>query len=346
MILPFMIRLRAIQRFAAAPKRKTKLRFSALAAAVCLSMASSFGGAVGQEFPSRTVRIIVPFPAGGVPDILARILAQGLSEKWGHAVVVENRAGANTNLGAAHVARSAPDGYTLLFTTDGTFILNPILYANLPYSMSDLSPVTLVASSAHALAVAKTLPVKSVDEFVALAKQKPQQLSYGTSGPASIQRIAMELFSRTKGIELLHVPYKGSGETMTALVAGDISATINGGINIFPLKDDGSIKPLAVATVTRSRFAPELPTMQEAGVPGFSSQGLSGLFAPAGTPAEIRNKLHSDVVSLLARPAVKQALEKSFFEIQGKNADEFRDIIRIESEKWRRVITEASIKIE
>lgn len=340
----FLLLLRPVPRLIATSRGWSKRHILPLI--MCLAAALGPGAAVAQEYPTRTVRLVVPFPAGGVPDILARILAQGLSEKWGQAVIVENRAGANTNLGAAHVARSAPDGYTLLFTTDGTFILNPILYANLPYSMNDLSPVTLVASSAHALAVSKALPVKSVSEFVDLAKQKPQQLSYGTSGPASIQRIAMELFSRTKGIELLHVPYKGSGETMTALIAGEISATMNGGINIFPLKDDGSIRPLAVATATRSRFAPELPTMQEAGVAGFSSQGMSGLFAPAGTPAEIRNKLHTDVVSMLARADVKQALEKSFFEIQGKNADEFRDIIRIESEKWRRVITEANIKIE
>ena len=303
-------------------------------------------GAFALDYPTRTVRIVVPFPAGGVPDILCRILAQALTEKWGQPVVVENRGGGNTTIGTTSVIRSAPDGYTLLFTTDGTFILNPILYATLPYSVDDLAPVTLVASSAHAFAVNKGIPVQSVREFVALAKAKPNGFSYGTSGPGSIQRIAMELFGRTMGVELLHIPYKGSGETMTALIAGDISATINGAFNILPLMGSGSIKALAISTTTRSRFAPDLPTMREAGVPGFSSQGMSGLFAPTGVPPEIRNKIHDDVVALLQRPDIRQALDKNFFEVQGKNGQEFRAIIREETEKWRRVITEAKIKIE
>jgi tripartite-type tricarboxylate transporter receptor subunit TctC len=302
--------------------------------------------AAALDFPSHTVRIVVPFQAGGVPDVLARILAQGLSEKWGQPVIVENRAGGNTNLGAAFVSRSAPDGYTMLFTTDGTFILNPILYATLPYSMDELAPVTMVATSAHAFAVNKDVPVNSVQEFVALAKKKPGVLSYGSTGPGSIQRIAMELFSRTEGVDMLHVPYKSSGETMTALVAGQITATINGAFNILPLKDSGTIKALAITTASRSRFAPDLPTMQEAGVQGFSSQGISGMFVPAHVPIEVRNKIHSDIVELLQRPDVKQALDKNYFELQGKNADEFRKVIEAEGNKWRRVITAANIKIE
>jgi tripartite-type tricarboxylate transporter receptor subunit TctC len=332
-------------RLPAEPLPARRLKYLAVLAA-CLLATPMTDSAAALDYPVRTVRIVVPFPAGGVPDVLCRILAQGLTEKWGQPVVVENRGGANTSLGAAFVSRSAPDGYTLLFTTDGTFILNPLLYSNLPYSMGDLTPVSLVASSAHALAVNKDVPVQSVKEFVELAKKKPNGFSYGTSGPGSIQRIAMELFSRTESIELLHVPYKGSGETMTALLAGDINATINGAFNILPLRGDGSVKALAITTTTRSRFAPDLPTMQEAGVRGFSSQGLSGLFAPAGTPSEIMSKLHNDIVDLLKRPEVKQALDKNFFEVQGKDGDEFQKIIREETEKWRRVITEAKIKID
>ncbi len=317
---------------------------SALLAAQLILAASE--NAAALDFPSRMVRIVVPFPAGGVPDILARILAQGLSEKWGHPVIVENKAGGNTNIGATFVSRSAPDGYTLLFTTDGTFILNPILYSTLPYSMDDLAPITLVATSAHAFAVDKTLPVNSIQEFVALAKAKPDELTYGSTGPGSIQRIAMELFARTEGVHMLHVPYKGSGETMTALIAGQISATINGVINILPLKDSGTIKTLAVTTPSRSRFAPDLPTMQEVGVHGFTSQGISGMFAPSQVPIEIRNRIHSDIVDLLQRPDIKRALDQNFFEPQGKNAEDFRRVIREETEKWQRVITAANIKIE
>jgi len=334
MTLQFRNDLRAWSRRAAA----------SLALAAASLLISHSASAI--DYPTRTVRLVVPFPAGGVPDVLARILAQGLSEKWRQPVVIENRGGANTSLGAAFVARSAADGYTLLFTTDGTFILNPLLYSNLPYAMAELAPISLVATSAHALAIHKSVPARSVKEFVALAKAKPGQLSYGTSGPASIQRIAMELLCRTEGITLLHVPYKGSGETMTALIAGEISSTINGGLNIFPLMNHESIRALAVTTPTRSRFAPGLPTMQEEGVAGFVSQGMSGVFAPAGVPTAIRDKVHSDIVELLQRQDIKDALSKSFFEPQGKNAEEFDATIKRESERWRKVITEAKIAID
>ena len=284
------------------------------------------------------------FPAGGVPDVLFRVLAQALTEKWGQAVIVENRAGGNTIVGTMGVVRSSADGYTLLFTTDGTYILNPLLYSKLPYTTQELAPIALVATSAHALAVNKSVPVRSVQEFIALAKSKPNAFTYGTTGPGSIQRIAMELFSRIAGIELLHVPYKGSNETMNALVAEEITATINGAFNILPLIGTGTIKALAISTSTRSPFAPDLPTMQEAGVPGYSSQGMSGLFAPVGVPIEIRDKIFRDIAEVLKRPDVILALEKSYFQIQGKDAEEFQKIIAAETEKWRRVITEVGIK--
>ena len=316
---------------------------------VCAALAGAVlmpGAGWALDYPTRTVRIIVPFPAGGVPDVLARILAQGLSEKWGQPVVIENKTGANTSLGAAFVARSAPDGYTILFTTDGTFILNPLLYKELPYSMKDLAPVSLIATTVHALAINSSVPAKTVKEFVALAKAKPNGYSYGTSGPASIQRITMELFMRTEGISLLHVPYKGSGETTTALIAGEINSMINGGLNIFPLLSNPSIRALAVSSTTRSRFAPDLPTMQEAGVAGYVSGGLSGVFTPAGVSAEIRDKIYRDIADLLKKPQIADALSKSYFEPQGKNGEEFQAIIKQETERWRDVITAAKISIQ
>jgi tripartite-type tricarboxylate transporter receptor subunit TctC len=316
----------------------------ALLAALAVVFAS--GLAVAQDYPTRTVRIIVPFPAGGVPDVLARILAQGLGEKWGQPVIIENRGGANTNLGTTFVAKSPPDGYTLLFTTDGTFILNPLLYKSLPYSMEELAPVSLIATTVHALAVNSKIPARSVKELVALAKAKPGRFTYGTSGPASVQRIATELFARTEGISLLHVPYKGSGDTMTGLLSGEIDLTINGGLNIFPLMSLPSIRALAVTSPTRSQFAPDLPTMQEAGVAGFVSQGMSGVFVPVGVPAEIRNKIHRDIADLIKQPNIRSAMVKSFFEPEGRDEEEFRQIIRQVTERWRRVITDAKIVIE
>ncbi len=314
----------------------------AIAAAIGTFLLPS--AAFAQDYPNRTVRVVVPFPAGGVPDVLFRILALGLSDKWGQPVVVENRAGGNTIVGTMAVVRAPADGHTLLFTTDGTYILNPLLYSTLPYTTKDIVPISLVATSAHALAVNKSVPVRSVQEFVALAKSKPKAFTYGTTGPGSIQRIAMELFSRIAGIELLHVPYKGSNETMNALISEEITATINGAFNILPLMGTGTIRALAISTPQRSPFAPDLPTLQESGVPGYSSQGMSGLFAPVGVSSEIRAKIHRDIAEVLKRPDVIRSLERNYFQIQGKNAEEFQAIIDQETAKWRRVITDANIK--
>lgn len=332
------------------PIRSNSSRLNRGICVLLTAVAATFGSlalsgtASALDYPNRTVRVVVPFPAGGVPDVLFRILALALTEKWGQPVVVENRAGGNTIVGTMAVVRAPADGHTLLFTTDGTYILNPLLYSTLPYTTKDIVPISLVATSAHAFAVNKSVPVQSVREFIALAKAKPKEFTYGTTGPGSIQRIAIELFSRIAGVELLHVPYKGSNETMNALISEEITATINGAFNILPLKGTGTIKALAISTVERSPFAPDLPTMQEAGVPGYSSQGMSGLFAPVGVPSEIREKVQRDIAEVLKRSDVIQSLERNSFQIQGKNAEEFQAIIDQETAKWRRVITEANIK--
>jgi tripartite-type tricarboxylate transporter receptor subunit TctC len=307
-------------------------------------------GAVGptaaQDFPNRTVRVIIPFSAGGAPDVLFRLVAQALSEKWGHGVIIENRPGGNTIPGTLAAVKSAPDGYTLLFTADGTFVLNPLLYASLPYSLSDLVPIVLVGTTPHILAVSKGTPVNSVQEFVALAKSRPNTLTYGTTGPGSIQRLAMEYFSRIAGIELVHVPYRGANETTTAIVAGEIDSTINGASNILPHMPTGGVKALAISTKQRSSLAPELPTMQEAGVPGYSSQGAFGLFAPPGVPDAVRAKIHTDIAEVLQRADLRKAAESRSFQLYAGSADELPRLITEETEKWRRVIGDAKIKIE
>ena len=226
----------------------------------------------------------MPFTAGGAPDVLMRLLGQKLAEKWGQGVVIENRAGGNTLIGTVAGAKSAPDGYTLTLAADQTFVLNPLLYSSLPYSMKEFEPIVLMASIPHMLAVANKVPVTNVKELIALAKAKPDTLTYGTTGPGTIQRIATEYFAGIAGIKLVHVPYKGANETTTAILAGEIDMTINGMSNILPHIGEGKLKALAVSTVTRNPLAPDVPTMQEAGVPGYSSQGAFGLFAPAGTP--------------------------------------------------------------
>jgi tripartite-type tricarboxylate transporter receptor subunit TctC len=302
--------------------------------------------AAAQDYPNRTVRVIIPFTAGGAPDVLFRLVGQALSEKWGHGVIIDNRPGGNTIPGTLAATKSTPDGYTLLFTADGTFVLNPLLYSSLPYALSDLIPIVLVGTTPHILAVSKSTPANTVQEFVALAKAKPNTLTYGTTGPGSIQRLAMEYFSRISGIELVHVPYRGANETTTAIVAGEIDATINGASNILPHMPTGAVKALAISTKERSSLAPELPTMQEAGVPGYSSQGAFGLLAPVGVPDAVRSKIYTDVAEVLRRPDLKKAAEARSFQLYAGNGEEFHRLIAEETSKWRRVIADAKIKIE
>jgi tripartite-type tricarboxylate transporter receptor subunit TctC len=317
-----------------------------ISAIVCLiGAALAPQSAAALDYPLHPVKIIVPFTAGGAPDVLMRLLGQKLSEKWGQGVVVENRAGGNTLIGTVAGAKSAPDGYTLTLAADQTFVLNPMLYSSLPYSMKEFEPVVLMASLPHMLAVANKVPVSNVKELIALAKAKPDTLTYGTTGPGTIQRIAVEYFSSIAGIKLVQVPYKGANETTTAILAGEIDMTINGMSNILPHIGEGKLKALAISTVQRNPLAPDVPTMQEAGVPGYSSQGTFGLFAPAGTPRDIIDKVHTDVAAALALPDVKKALEARSFVIDVLGPAGFEKFIADENVKWQKVISEAHIKI-
>lgn len=298
------------------------------------------------DYPNRSVHIIIPFTAGGAPDVLMRLVAQKLSEKWGQGVVVENRAGGNTLIGTVAAAKSTPDGYTLLLAADQTFVLNPLLYSSLPYSMKELDPIVLMASIPHMLAVANKVPVSNVRELIALAKEKPDTLTYGTTGPGTIQRIATEYFAGIAGIKLVHVPYKGANETTTAILSGEIDMTINGMSNILPHIGSGKLKALAVSTAKRNPLAPDVPTMQEAGVPGYTSQGAFGLFAPAGTPRDIIDKVNADVTEVLGRPDVAKALEARSFVVDTAGPAGFEKFIAAETDKWQAVIKRVGIKIE
>jgi tripartite-type tricarboxylate transporter receptor subunit TctC len=298
------------------------------------------------DYPTRTVRVITPFSAGGAPDVLIRLVAQKLSETWGQAVIVENRPGGNTLIGTVAVTKSEPDGYTLLLAADQTYVLNPLLYANLPYTMAELEPIILMASVPHMLAVANKVPVSSVKELIALAKAKPDTLLYGSTGPGSIQRLAAEYFAGIVGVKLVHVPYKGANETTAAILAGEIDMTINGMSNILPHIASGRLKALAISTAKRNELAPDVPTMQEAGVTGYTSQGTFGLLAPAGTPAAIKNKINHDVAEILLRPDVKAALEAHSFVVENPNTTNFAQVINEETAKWCDVAKRLNIQLE
>jgi tripartite-type tricarboxylate transporter receptor subunit TctC len=300
--------------------------------------------ATALDYPTRPVRVIIPFTPGGAPDVLLRLVAQQLQDKWRQGVIVENRAGGNTLVGTVAAAKSTPDGYTLLLAADQTFVLNPLLYESLPYSMKEFDSVAMMASIPHMLAVANKLPVSNVKELIALAKEKPDRLTFGTTGPGTIQRIATELFAGIAGIKLVHVPYKGANETTMAILQNEIDMTINGMSNILPHIEGGKLKALAVSTAKRNPLAPNVPTMQEAGVPGYTSQGSFGLFAPAGTPRDVRDKIAADVAEILARTDVKNALEARSFVVDSAGPDAFDRFIADETVKWQKVIKQANIK--
>src|SRR5260221_1620099 len=281
--------------------------FAAIVATVtCLSTLLPLRPAAALDYPNRTVRVIIPFTAGGAPDVLLRLVAQALQEKWGQSVVVENRAGGNTLVGTVAAAKSAPDGATLLLAADQTFVLNPLLYASLPYSMKEFDSVAMMASIPHMLAVSNKVPVSNVKELIALAKAKPDTLTFGTTGPGTIQRIATEFFASIAGIKLVHVPYKGANEATIAILQGEIDMTINGMSNILPHIEGGKLKALAVSTAERNPLLPDNSTIQEAGGAGYTPPGSFGLFAPAGTPRDIRDKIAADVAAGPSRPRVEE----------------------------------------
>ena len=271
------------------PPRFRTLGLSSLLAAAALAFGVHAPHAA--DFPVKTVRIVIPFSAGGAPDVLLRIVAPHLSDKWKQPVVIENRPGANTNIGTVVVTKADPDGHTLLFTTDGTFIFNPLIYSSMPYSVSELAPVSMVATASHMFTVGTHVPAKTVSEFIALAKAKPGEINYGSTGPASIQRLQMEYFMALTGVQLTHVPFKGANETTMAMLANQMDSTITAASNILPHLPTGKLRALAVSTAERSPQAPDIPTMQEAGVAGYETYSVFGLFAPAHTPADTIRKI-------------------------------------------------------
>jgi tripartite-type tricarboxylate transporter receptor subunit TctC len=320
-------------------------RIAGILSFLCGALAAP-SASFASDYPTRSVRIVIPFSAGGAPDIVMRVVAQALSDKWKQSVVIENRPGANTFTGTVAVTRSIPDGYTLLFTADGTFVLNPLLYASLPYAMSELAPITLIATTPHVLAVSSKVKARSVREFVAEAKAQPGKMTFGSTGSGSIQRLAFEFFSRLTGVQLVHVPYRGANETATALVAAEIDASINGAATVFPHVSPTGVRALGISTKKRSSLAPELPTIDEAGAAGYSSQGAFGLFAPVGVPQDIRDKLAADIAEVMRRPEMENILRARYFELAPLGPTEFQKLIVEESYKWRSTIDEKKIKAD
>ena len=313
-------------------------------AVLALSMALGAGAAAAQSYPAKPVRLVVGFVAGGPTDALARLYALHLAAALGQQVVVENRGGADGLIAAEAVARAAPDGYTLFFPSSGHAI-NASLYKTVPYkTVEDFEPVALVGESPNLIAVTPSLPVRDMREFVALAKAKPGALNYGaTSSPT---HLATELFASMAGIQLTRIPFKGAAPAMTAVMAGDVQLVLSGIGTMLPQVKAGRLKGLAVTSAARSPMAPDIPTVAEAGVPGYVATTWYGVLAPAGTPRAIVDRLNKDTRAVLEDPATKTGLAAQGVSAVPMTPEQFGSFLRAEVAKWAKVVQDTGARIE
>ncbi|MGZ5171332.1 MAG: Bug family tripartite tricarboxylate transporter substrate binding protein [Burkholderiales bacterium] len=300
-----------------------------------------------QAYPTRPIRIVVAYTPAGATDILARVIGQKMNEAWGQPVIIENRPGANGNIGTEYAAKAAPDGHTFLMTTAGPHGINPSLYRKLGYdAVKDFTAVSLVALVPNILVVSNALPVKNVKELIAYAKANPGKLSYGSPGAGSTAHLSMELFKSMTGTNLVHVPYKGSAGVLTDVMGGQIAATMDNMPAYLPQVKAGKIRALAVTPNKRSPAAPDIPTVAEAGVPGYNSSAWFGLVAPAATPKDVVTKLSVETARILQLPDVKSRLSELGAEPIGSTPEQFSAHIKAEIAKWAKVIKEANVELQ
>jgi tripartite-type tricarboxylate transporter receptor subunit TctC len=320
-----------------------------LAAAVLsvLAIVATTDASAQATFPVRGARLVVPFPPGGPLDAVGRAIAQKLTEAWGHSVVVDNRPGAGGNIGADLVAKSPPDGYTVVMGALSTHAVNPSLYPSMPYdAVKDFAPITLVAVTPNVLVVNPSLPVNSVQELVAYAKARPGKLSFGSGSNGSAGHLAGELFKVDAGLDMVHIPFKGGAPATQALLAGDTQLMFDNLANAMPQVKAGKLRALAVTTAQRSKLAPDLPTMAEAGLPGFDISTWFGLLAPAGTPPEAIAKWNADVTRILAAPDMRERLAAQGAEAAPTTPAAFAQFIGAELVKYARIVKASGAKVD
>lgn len=326
------------------PGRRWRLaRWGALVLTGLLALAPSVTAA--QTYPSRPIRVVHGFAAGGAADTLARIVSEDLSKRLGQPVVVEAKPGAGGNIAAAAVANSAPDGYTLGLVT-GAHAISGALYKTLAYNPIDsFEMVSTLVYYALVIAVRADYPAKTLPDLIALAKQKPNEVSFGSVGFGSTHHLAGELLNMTAGIKMLHVPYRGDAPSVTALLGGEVPVVVGTTVLLAGQIQSGAIRGLAVTSPTRTSLLPNVPSAEEAGLEGYDVRTWAGLVAPKGTPADIVNKLNAEVASMLADPAVRKALETATGgDVRGSTPEEMRTLIRSEIAKWSKVIDKANIQ--
>jgi len=300
-----------------------------------------------QQYPNKPIRIIVAYTPAGATDILARAVGQKMSETFGQPVVIENRPGANGNIGTDVAAKATPDGHTLLMVTAGTHGINPSLYRKLPWdAVKDFAPVSLVAMVPNIFVVNNSVPAKSIKEFIAYLKANPNKFNYGSPGNGSTAHLSMELFKTMTGSNMQHIPYKGSAGVLTDVMGGQILATMDNMPPYLPQVKAGKIRALAVSTPKRSPAVPDVPTVAEAGVAGYSSGAWFGLVAPAGTPKPIVEKLASETQRILKLPDVNERLSALGAEPVGDSPAQFAAHITSEIAKWAKVIKDANVELQ
>jgi len=312
---------------------------------VCLTALVCAGSAAAQTYPNKPIRMIVTFAAGGPTDVIARIIAQKASETFGHQVVVENIPGAGGNIGLANALRAPADGYTLVAVSTG-FIVNPSLYSKVPYAIKDFAPISLVAASPNVITVHPSVPAKTVQELIALAKANPGKYSYGQPGAGSTPHLAGELFKLKFGLDITMVPFGSAAPAITSTIGGHTPIAFTALPPAMTNIKDGKLRALAVLSTQRVTALPDVPTAAEAGIPGHEGDTLTGIVVPARTPAEVVERLNAEIKKLVGLPDVKEKLEALGFVAVANTPAEFGERIRTESAKWSKVINDAHIKIE
>jgi len=303
--------------------------------------------ASAQTYPTKPIRLVVPFPPGGATDILARDVAQKLTEAWGQQVIVDNRPGAGGNIGSELVAKSAPDGYTLEMGTVGTHAINASLYAKMPYDhVKDFVPVILVAGVPNVLVVNPAVPANSVAELIAYAKANPGKLNFASSGNGTSIHLSGELFKFMAGVQMTHVPYKGSAPALQDLIGGQVQLMFDNLPPSLPQIKAGKLRALAVTSLARAPALPDVPTMAEAGLPGYEASSWFGVLAPAGTPPAIVTKLNAEIAKWLATPEAKEKLSKQGANAAGGTPEDFAKHIAAETAKWAKVVKDSGAKID
>jgi len=320
------------------------LRLLALAAAL---LALPCHDAQAQAYPAKPIRIIVPSPPGDGSDLMARAIGDKLALAWNTPVVVDNRMGAGGRVGAEAAAKAAPDGYTLIMGNAGSHGINAALYADLPYDIErDFAPVTQVMRSPNVLVVSPALPAANVRELIALFKANPGKYSYGSGGNGSSAHLSAELFKSMAGVDVVHVPYKGASPALTDVIAGRVAMFIGNLPPAMPHIKSGNVRALAVTTAQRSALVPDIPTLAESGLPGFETVAWFGLFAPAGTPKPILDKLQAEVARIVREPEIRERMTALGGEPVGNSPEAFAAIVKGDVAKWKKVVKDANVHVD